>query len=132
MVNMNDEITQRWEKTHLLDGLDGDVKIKCAYKLEECVNFLTGNMNTYMTEINNCIGVDGFFAGYILPIVRRMFSEDECPDKAFDVDLKWLFQDFGEFSKKQYKNAMDLEKNHSVDGGAEFVNLYMMRLKNVL
>jgi hypothetical protein len=125
-------IVERWEKTHLLDELDDVDKSRCATRLQECADLLIGKRKDFMKKIDEAIGEEGFMAGYILPIVRRLYETKELASKSSKKSIEWLMEDFGEYSKRMYHVCKDLEKYHQVDGGAEFVHLYMMHLKEQL
>ena len=127
---MKNEIVERWEKTHLLDELDESLKAKCAAHLQETADLLIGKKGDYMQKIDDQIGEEGFLAGYILPIVRRIYENKKLTAKV--PSMEWLMEDFGEYAKGMYHVCKDLEKYHDVDGGAEFVNLYMMHLNDKL
>ena len=69
---MKNELVERWERTGLLMELDEAHKNKCATSLQECADLLVGKKNAYMHAIDDAIGTNGFFAGCILPVVRRL------------------------------------------------------------
>lgn len=129
---MNNEITERWEKTRLLDELDDFSKNECAVSLQEAADLLVGEMNEYMKEVDKAIGRDGYFAGSILPIVRRLYGEDEegCPEKMPSLSLKWLFEDFGEYIKGNVQLFNDLNTHIALDAESEIILGYMRDLKN--
>lgn len=127
---MSNKIVERWEKTHLLDQLDESKKAKCAEQLQETSELLTGKKNDYMKKIDDQIGEEGFLAGYILPIVRRIHEDTKLVSKL--PSLEWLMEDFGSYAGRMYKVCKDMERYHDVDGGAEFVHLYMMHLRDTI
>ena len=129
---MKNELVERWEKTGLLDKMDDFNKSECATSLQECADLLTGQRNVYMKEIDSAIGENGFFAGHILPIVRRIYETEEGAAKAPSLSMEWLMEDFGEYSKRMYHIYKDLDNYHEVDGGAEFVQAYMSMLERKL
>jgi hypothetical protein len=132
---MKNEIVERWEKTGLLEGLDGTNKSECATSLQKCAELLIGEKNEYMKQIDEAVegeGSEGFYAGYILPIMRRIYDDKSEAPKARSKPLEWLMEDFGEYAKRMYHVYKDLEKYHEVDGAAEFVHGYMMHLNSVL
>ncbi len=128
------ELTEKWEKTGLLAELDDFNKDECAASLEETGNLLMGEMNDYMEEVDKAIGEEGYLAGTIIPVVRRLYGSDEesCPEKMPTLSLKWLMEDFGEYTKKMYHTYKELEARHNVDGEAELILMYIMHLKNRL
>ena len=125
------EITKKWEKTGLLQELDDFNKNKCAFSLEEAAQLLIGEMKEYIKEIDKeyCKGGDGFFAGTVLPIVRRMYDNDVLQEKAPSVDIKWLILDYYEYCKNNRLLFNDLNSYIAMDGEAEFVCLYVEKLK---
>ncbi len=127
---MNNELVEKWETTHLLDDLDESEKATCAAQLQETVELLIGKKNDYMKKLNEQIGEEGFLAGYILPVIRRIHEDTELVSKLPSVE--WLMEDFGNYAGRMYKVCKDLERYHQVDGGSEFVHLYMMNLKQRL
>lgn len=124
------ETFDKWEKTGLLDGFESDfLKNECVIKLEEAVQMLTGDMNSYMKEVDSKIGEEGFFAGCILPLIVRIYMSDDLTDRLPRLNLEWLFKDFGEYSTRRFQEFKDLEKYHQVDGLAEMMMMYMLSLE---
>jgi len=126
---MKNILVEKWEKTHLLDQLDDFNKCKCAISLQKAVDLLTGNKNDYMKEVDEKIGQEGFFAGCILPIVRRIYDTEEGAAKAPNIGMEWLFEDFGEYSILNYRLYKNLSDGIACDSEAEFVLSYMEQLK---
>lgn len=122
------KIVEQWEKTHLLDELDESKKEQCALRLQEAADLLLGAKNQYMKKIDEQIGEEGFLAGYLFPIIRRIYEDVELVAKLPSV--QWLMEDLGDYAGRMYKVCKDLERYHDVDGGAEFVHFYMMHLKD--
>src|SRR6267154_4500038 len=116
------EITERWEKTGLLEGFDDFNKNECASSLQNVAKLLTGELNGYRKEVDSKTD-EGFFDETILLIVRRLY--DECPEKVSSTSLKWVVEDFGEFAKKHHLLYKDLNNHISMDGAAELVAVYM-------
>ena len=123
------ELTEKWEKTGLLEGIEDDsIKNKCAASLDATAYLLIGEMDEYRKEVDKKMEIKGFLAGTILPIVRRIYNE--YPEKSTSVSLKWLIKDFGEFAKKNCLLLKDLNSYIAAYGEAELVALYMFYLKD--
>ena len=123
------ELTEKWEKTGLLEGIEDDfTKNECAVSLDATARLLVGEMNEYRKEVDKKMEIEGFLAATILPIVRRVYNE--YPEKSASVSLRWLIEDFGEFAKKNSKLLEDLNSYIAMDGEAELVALYMFYLKD--
>ena len=129
---MKSELVERWERTGLLAELDDFNKSECATSLQECADLLIGKKNDYMHEIDKAIGTEGFYAGCILPVVRRIYETEEGAAKAPKLSMEWLMEDFGEYAKRMYHIYKGLEEHHAVDGEAEFVLAYMQMLERKL
>ena len=129
---MKNELVERWERTGLLMELDEAHKNKCATSLQECADLLVGKKNAYMHAIDDAIGTNGFFAGCILPVVRRLYETEEGAVKAPNLSMEWLMEDFGEYAKRMYHIYKGLEEHHDVDGEAEFIQAYMQMLERKL
>ena len=119
------EITERWDQTGLLDQLDDFNKNECANSLESAVEYLLGDMEEYVKNIDKTYG-EGFFAGTILPIIRRLYDNGGC----LKTPMKLLFEDYGEYLIKNRPLFEDLVKASCIalDGEAEFINNYVDNL----
>lgn len=126
------ELVEHWERTGLLEKLDDFNKSECAISLQECADLLTGKKNDYMKEVDKAIGADGFYAGCILPIVRRIYETETGAAKAPSLSMEWLMEDFGEYAKRNYQLIKDLNSTPAYDGEAEFVQAYMNMLERKL
>lgn len=128
---MNDQITNKWEKTGLLEGLDEFNKSECAASLEDAALFLMNDLNKYCKEIDKIYDSDGFFAGSVLPIIRRLYNEDEgFPEKMSSFNMRDLIDDFYKFCLFKY----ELYKNMCSaleDGNAEFIQIYVNEFVNL-
>ena len=106
---MNNEITTKWDKTGLLDGLDDFNKNECAVSLEKAASLLTGEMRNHTREIDKIYDDDGFFVGSVLPIIRRLYSEGEgMPEKAPSLDIRVVMKDYYIFCLSNWPLYKDL------------------------
>ena len=67
------ETIQKWEKTHLLDQLSADKKVRCAMSLEEMANILMKKKAQNLNEVKGKNQEE--LGGELLPIVRRLYSQ---------------------------------------------------------
>lgn len=123
---MNTEITNKWEKTGLLEGLNEFNRNKCATSLETTAVFLMGDLRKYIKVIDKLYDSDGFFAGSVLPVIRRLYSEGEgMPEKAPTLDIRTVMDDYYRFCLSKRELYKDLKNTPACDTDAEFCNLYM-------
>jgi hypothetical protein len=89
-----------------------------------------GKMNGYIKEVDCVMELeDGWFAGCVLPVVRRMYSEDGgCPEIAPAVSVEWVIENFGEYSKRNVQLYKELNSTIALDGEAEFCSIYILKL----
>lgn len=128
--------TNKWKKTGLLDELPESKVDECANSLEITAQLLINDYGecgwtketgeTTKNDIDNLYNEKaGFFAGISLPIVRRLYSENvQIPD------MKWLYEDLKSFLKSKHQLFKALTENSiTLDGEAEFCEMYV---KNVV
>ena len=127
---MNNGLTEKWEKTGLLDQLDDFNKNECAVSLNTAVDLLLGEMKSYVDSVDK-IYYEGYFAGTILPIIRRLYDDDiGCPEKMPKISMKWLFEDWGSYAIKNHPLYEDLRKASyiALDAEAEYMCDYTNEL----
>ena len=128
--------TNKWKKTGLLDELSESKVDECANSLEITAQLLINDYGecgwtketgeTTKNDIDHLYNEKaGFFAGISLPVVRRLYSENvQIPD------MKWVYEDLKSFLKSKHQLFKDLTENSiNIDGEAEFCEMYV---KNVV
>ena len=68
------ETIKKWEKTHLLDELSADKKVRCAMSLEEMANILMKKKSQNLKEVKG--KTQDEMGGELFPIVRRLYGEN--------------------------------------------------------
>lgn len=124
--NMNNEITTKWEKTGLLEGLDELNKNECVASLETAFCLLSEDSNGCSKEIDEKYNEEGFFPGMLLPIIRRLYNRDEgIPEKMPTFNIQELMNEFYMFCLLNHQLYYDLNSTTACDGPAEFVQLFI-------
>src|ERR1035437_9821758 len=118
---MKNNKIKKWETSRLLENLDEDKKVECIKALEECS--VLSLENEEQIRKDKTIDADEFF-GYVFPLVRRLFDEKEFIIPA----IKFIFNNFYEYYKKNYNTYKKLEKIHDIDGMAELMEMYLLKL----
>lgn len=96
-IELNDDILKRWESIDLLDGLNDDLKKKCALSYERMAAYIFNEM-----EIDNehgCIKGEEYNLFIAFPCVRRIvviLNDDIMPENVIrnlNRTSKWLFNE---------------------------------------
>jgi hypothetical protein len=74
MNNSIHQIVEKWEKTHLLDELTTDKKVRCAISLEEMGDILLQEKAKRLNEVKGKSSED--IVSTIIPIVRRLYGKN--------------------------------------------------------
>lgn len=116
---MNDkEITNKWNKTGLLDNM----KEKDVNKMAVILDTIAKELVKTCPPPNTPEKVKyEEFCGTILPIARRLY--DRLKGKNFP-DTKWLIEDYKDYHKKNGDMIKELNSYISLNGEAEFCSLY--------
>lgn len=114
------ELTEKWEKTGLLDGLNDFQKNECAVVLHKAAQIIIKES----PEINTkAYSKHDEFCGWVLPSVRRIYYS-LYPEKFPDVD--WFMKDAKEFFQKKQDLFEALKESSyiALDAEAQFGALY--------
>lgn len=106
-------ITEKWDKTGLLEGLSEDKKSDCAQSLEEITQILINNSRgldksaeSFNAKLKGGDSPTSYVAGTILPIVRVLYGEKikQIPtmQHLFDDYVKFLRGDLEAFLVMAY------------------------------
>jgi len=119
-------IIQKWEQTGLLDGLDEFNKSECVASLETAFHLLSEDSDEYSRIIDGKYNEEGFFPSMLLPIIRRLYNNDEgMPTKMSTINIQNLMGKFYTFCLSNYQLYNDLNSTPACDGPAEFVQLFI-------
>lgn len=125
------ELTEKWEKTGLLDGLNDFQKNECAVILHKAAKIIIkespkSNTKEYSKHDEFC--------GWVIPSVRRIYYS-LYPEKFPDVD--WFMKDAKEFFQNKqglFQDlkgvALDAEFEFGVFYDADFIKRYESICKN--
>lgn len=119
----NEEIVHRWNSTGLLDGLTEEDRLPCSLLLNNVADLLIGKFNERMKKIDDDFYGEGYMAGTILPVARRLYNKNERPK--IIPSAEWLFEDYEKFLLENKSLYKDLKQGIACDGEAEFVTLYV-------
>lgn len=122
---MKTYITEKWEKTGLLNELDESKVDACAKYLERTAQFLIEDYDNHgyneakdrksvKNDIDQLYDEDGgWFAGISLPVARRIYGEIDSPPNP-----KWLYYDLKLFLTSKHQLFKDI-KECSIAGDTE-------------
>jgi len=115
-------ITEKWDKTGLLDELNKKQKGECALVLDEITKVLL-LMAEPLKKNSKEYNKHDEYCGFILPMARRIYSTI-YPKKFPDID--WFMKDCKEFLDKNKNLYNELKKSSyiALDAEAELAHLY--------
>lgn len=119
---MNNEITNKWEKTGLLDGLDEPNKDKCAALLETAIILLSGELKKYSEEIDKLYDSVDFFIITGLRVVRWLYG-DYVLVKLQSLNVRELIEDFYKFCLSKHQLYTEWKTSPCVE--TDFCDVYI-------
>lgn len=109
------EAVGMWERTGLLQGLEGKEKQFCAMLMQELCRFIITNKDEVSPSDVWEFGQSEPFYSLIFPVARVLVGAHHYPQ------AKWLLKDFGDFYEAN-KSQIDLKDDNSEPA---FVQTYL-------